>query len=217
MWGMPLLTDLALMMRIDPLALIFGLKEFVIVVHGPIVTHVFPDVQVEAYRHSVLYVNLVPVVDFSVLNWVEERELRGLAAEDRLFGRIPEPGRESMDLNNSLKCRMAGENLSNVKENQDTWLAGSDPLPDRCPLYPRIRRMLLGVTSPVLVPRIGAAQDLEKRMLRWSEGMEPRFICCNAAALHTFDFTFLDIWSRKKIKAIPSRKSEVTAGHWNDV
>ena len=47
---------------------------------------------------------------------------------------------------------------AHVKENQDTWLAGSDPLMDRCNLYPRIRRMLLGVTSPVLAPRIGAAQ-----------------------------------------------------------
>ena len=45
-------------------------------VYGPIVTHVFPVVQVESYRHSVLYVNLVSVVDCSVLNWVEQRELR---------------------------------------------------------------------------------------------------------------------------------------------
>ena len=36
--GMPLLTDLALMMRTNPLALIFGLRDFVTVVHGPTVT-----------------------------------------------------------------------------------------------------------------------------------------------------------------------------------
>ena len=94
-----------------------------------------------------------------------------------------------MHLNNSFKCRMGEENLSNiqfnsklwnlppiirgtkeaaaisawpetyahVKENHDTWLVGSDPMPDRCPLYPLIRRMLLGVTSPVLAPKIAAA------------------------------------------------------------
>ena len=90
--GGSLLTDLALMMRVNPLALIFGLSEFVTVVYGPVVTHVFPDVQVEAYRHSVLYFNLVSVVDCSVLNWVEQRELRGLASEYQLFGRIAEPG-----------------------------------------------------------------------------------------------------------------------------
>ena len=44
-------------------------------------------VQVEAYRHSVLYVNLMSVVDSSVLNWVEQQELRRLASEDRLFGK----------------------------------------------------------------------------------------------------------------------------------
>ena len=46
----------------------------------------------EVYRHSVLYVNLVSVVDCSVLNWVEQKELRGLTSEDRLSGRIAEPG-----------------------------------------------------------------------------------------------------------------------------
>ena len=39
-----------------------------------------------------LYVNLVSVVDCSVLNWVEHKELRGLASNDRLFGRIAETG-----------------------------------------------------------------------------------------------------------------------------
>ena len=75
----------------------------------------------------------------------------------------------------------------------------------------------MGVNSPVLAPRIGAAQQVEERKIKWSEGMEPRFISWNAAALHTFDFTFSDLWGRKKIKAIPSRKPEVSVGHWNDV
>ena len=50
--GMPLLTDLGVMMRIDPLALIHGLREFVTVVYGPVMSFVFPDVQVKAYRNS---------------------------------------------------------------------------------------------------------------------------------------------------------------------
>ena len=41
--GMPLLTDLAVMMRIDPLALIHGLREVVTVVYGPVMSFVFPD------------------------------------------------------------------------------------------------------------------------------------------------------------------------------
>ena len=36
---------------VDPLALIFGLRELVTAVYGPIVTYVFSDVQVDAYRH----------------------------------------------------------------------------------------------------------------------------------------------------------------------
>ena len=96
-------------------------------------------------------------------------------------------------------------------------MGGSNPLPERCPLYPRIRSMLLGVTGPVLSPRFGATQDVEERMLKWSEGMRPRFINWNAAALLTYELTFPDVWSRKLIKAIPSRKPEVSAGHWNDV
>ena len=106
---------------------------------------------------------------------------------------------------------------THAKENQQTWLPGSRPLPDQCPRYPPIRRMLLGVTSPIIAPRIGAARDAEKRMLKWSEGMEPRFIGWNVAAAHTFDFSFPDAWSRKKIKALPFRRPEVSAEMWNEV
>ena len=81
----------------------------------------FPDVQIKAYRNSVLYVNLVSVVDYSVLNWVEQKELRGLASEDRLFGRIAEPGWVLMDFNNNFKCRMGREDLSQVQFNPKLW------------------------------------------------------------------------------------------------
>ena len=114
---MPLLTDLAVMMWIDPLALIHGLRDIVTVMYGPVVSFVFPDVQVKAYRNSVLYVNLVSVVDFSVLNWVEQKELRGLASDDRLFGGIAEPGWVLMDFNSHFKCRMGREDLSHVQFN----------------------------------------------------------------------------------------------------
>ena len=44
--------------------------------------------------------------------------------------------------------------------------------------------------------------------------MEPRFSSWNVAAMHTFDFTFPDAWSRKKIKTPPSRKPGVSADVW---
>ena len=115
--GMPLLRDLAVMMRIDTLALVHGLREFVTVVYGPMMSYVFPDVQVKAYRNSVLYLNLVSVVDCSVLNWVEQKKLRGLASDDRLFGRVAGPGWMLMDFNNNFKCSMGVENLSHVEFN----------------------------------------------------------------------------------------------------
>ena len=60
---MPLLTDLSLAMRTDPLALIRGATEFVTVIYGPAVTFAFPDVKVEASRRSVLHLNLISAVD----------------------------------------------------------------------------------------------------------------------------------------------------------
>ena len=182
-----------------------------------------------------------------MLNWAEQKELRGLVSDDRLFVRIAEPGWLLMDFNNNFKCRTGREDLSHiqfnpklwklrpvvkdsetamrvpllpeayahVKENQQEWLSGSRPLPDQCPRYPPIRRILLGVTSPIIAPRIRAARDAERRMLKWSEGMEPRFIGWKVAAAHTFDFTFADAWSRKKIKSPPSRRPGVSAEVWN--
>ena len=80
-------------------------------------SHAFPDVQVKANRNSILYVNLVSVVDCSVLNLLEQKEPTGLASDDRLFGRIAEPGYILMDFNNSFKCRMNLEDLSHIQFN----------------------------------------------------------------------------------------------------
>ena len=212
-------------------------------------SHAFPDVQVKAYRNSVLYVNLVSVMECSVLNWVEQKELKGLASDDRLFGRIANPGWVLIDFNNNFKCRMGGGDLSHVqfnpkrwnlqpvlkesgeamrvpawpeayarfKENQQVWFSGSRPLSDQCPRYLPIRRMLQGVTSPAITPGIGVARDEEEKMWKWSEEMELHFISWNVAAIHTFNFTFPDAWSRKKIKAPPSRKPGVSTDVWSNV
>ena len=118
---MPLLTDLAVMMRIDPLALVFGLRDLVMVVYGPVMSCAFPDVQVKAYMNSVLYFNLVSVVDCSLLNWEEQKELRGLASDDRLFGRVAEPGWILMDFNNSFKSRIGDVDLSHIQFNPKLW------------------------------------------------------------------------------------------------
>ena len=96
--GMPLLTDLSLAMRIDPLALIRGVTEFVTVIYGPAVTFAFPDVKVEAYSRSVLHLNLISAVDGSTLNWCEQHALRELMSEDLLFAKISEPRDEQSSI-----------------------------------------------------------------------------------------------------------------------
>ena len=109
------------------------------------------------------------------------------------------------------------EAYAHVRESQQVWLAGSRPLPDQCLRYPPIRRMLPGVPSPAIAPRIEAARDAEERMQNWSEGMGPHFISWNFAAMPTFDFIFPDAWSRKKINAPPSRKPGISSDVWNNV
>ena len=59
---MPLLTDLSLAMKTDPLAKIRGATEFVTVIYSPATTFAFPDVKVEAYRGAVLHLNLISAV-----------------------------------------------------------------------------------------------------------------------------------------------------------
>ena len=83
--GMPFLTDLSLAMRTDPLALIRGAAEFGTFIYRPSVTFAFPDVKVEAYRRSVLHLNLISAVDGSALNWCKQHVLRELISENILF------------------------------------------------------------------------------------------------------------------------------------
>ena len=104
--GMPLLTDLSLAMRTDPLALIRGVTEFVTVIYGPAVTFAFPDVEVEAYRRSVLHLNLISAVDGSTLNWCEQHTLRELMSEDLLFAKISEPEMTVINFDDHFRDRM---------------------------------------------------------------------------------------------------------------
>ena len=104
--GMPLLTDLSLAMRTDPLALIRGVTEFVTVIYGPAVTFAFPDVKVEAYRRSMLHLNLISAVDGSTLNWCEQHTLRELMSEDLLFAKISEPEMTVINFDDHFRDRM---------------------------------------------------------------------------------------------------------------
>ena len=74
--GMPLLADLCLAMRSDPLGMIRGLGEVVTCIYGPAVTYAFPDPLVTAYRNSVAHVSLISVLEGTALIWCRQEELR---------------------------------------------------------------------------------------------------------------------------------------------
>ena len=93
-------------MRTDPLALIRGATEFVTVIYGPAVTFAFPDVKVEAYRRSVLHLNLISVVDGSALNWCKQHALREMMSEDWLFAKISEPEMTVINFDDHFRDRM---------------------------------------------------------------------------------------------------------------
>ena len=119
--GMPLLTDLSLAMRTDPLALIRGATEFVTVIYGPAVTFAFPDVKVEAYRRSVLHLNLISAVDGSVLNWCEQHRLRELMSEDLLFAKISEPEKTVINFDDHFRDRMGEVERGHIEVFPKLW------------------------------------------------------------------------------------------------
>ena len=104
--GMPLLADLRLAMRTNPLALVRGTTEFVKVIFGPAVTFVLPDVKVEAYRRSVLHLNLISAVGGSALNWCEQGVLQELMKEDFLFAKISETEMTAIIFDDHFRDRM---------------------------------------------------------------------------------------------------------------
>ena len=119
--GMPLLTDLSVAMRTDPLALIRGATEFVTVIYGPAVTFAFPDVKVVAYRRSVLHLNLISTVDGNALNWCEQHVLRELMSEDLLFAKISEPEMTVISFDDHFRDRMGEVERGHIEVFPKLW------------------------------------------------------------------------------------------------
>ena len=119
--GMPRLTDLSLVMRTDPMALIRGVTEFVTVIYGPAVTFAFPDVKVEAYRRSVLHLNLISAVEGSTLNSCEQHVLRELMSEDLLFAKISEPVMTVINFDDHFRDRMGEVERGHIEVFPKLW------------------------------------------------------------------------------------------------
>ena len=89
--GIPLLTDLCLAMRSDPMGIIRGLEEVVTCIYVPAVTYVFPDPLVAAYRNSVAHLSLISALDGTALNWCQQEVLRAQMRNTVLFGKLKDP------------------------------------------------------------------------------------------------------------------------------
>ena len=117
----PLLTDLSLAMRTNPLALIREATELVTVKYGPAVTFGFPDVKAVAYRSSVLHLNLISAVDGSALNWCEQHVLRELLSEDLLFAKISEPEMTVVNFDDHFRDRMGEVDRGHIEVFPKFW------------------------------------------------------------------------------------------------
>ena len=106
--GMPLLTDLCLAMRSDPMGIIRGLEEVVTCIYGPAVTYAFSDPLVTAYRNSVTHLSLISVLDGTALNWCQQEVLRAQMSNTVLFGKVKDPELMVYNFRGQLQCRMGG-------------------------------------------------------------------------------------------------------------
>ena len=106
--GFPLLTDLCLATRSDPLGAIRGLDEVITCIYGPAVTYAFPVPLVAAYRNSVVHVSLINVLDGTALNWCRQEVLRARMSDTVLFGKIKDPELVVFNFRGQPQCRMGG-------------------------------------------------------------------------------------------------------------
>ena len=97
---------------------------FVTVIYGLAETFAFPDVKVEAYRWSVLHLNLISAVDGSALNWCEQNVLRDLMSEDLLFAKISEPEMTAVIFYDPLQDRMGEVERAHIEVFPKLWNFG---------------------------------------------------------------------------------------------
>ena len=59
-----------------------------------------------AYRHSVVYVSLISILDGTALNWCKQENLRAQMSETVLFGKKKDPELIVLNFRGQLQCRM---------------------------------------------------------------------------------------------------------------
>ena len=211
--GLPLLTDLCLAMRSDPLGMIRGLGKVVTCIYGPAVTYAFPDPLVAAYRNSVVHVSLIGVLVGTALNWCRQEELRARMSYTVLFGKVRDPELMVFNFRGQLQCRMGGKREGPIEAYPKFWnlnplaadkqeilrilswkgsfelvkkelemILEREVLSTTVPEFPMVRRMTLGMNSPLVVPSLHARATVEKQQKEFTVGIpclldtQPHFI-----------------------------------------
>ena len=91
------------------------------VIYGPAVMFAFPDVKGEAYRSSLLHLNLISEVDGSARNWCEQQVLRELMSEDLLFAKISEPEMTVVNFDDHFRDRMGEVDRGHIEVFPKLW------------------------------------------------------------------------------------------------
>ena len=211
--GMPLLTDLCLAMRSDPMGMIRGLEEIVTYIYGPAVTFAFPDPLVTAYRYSVTHVRWddTQLVSAGGAKGTDEqhgalRKGEGSGVGDIQFPRTTavQDGRQARrphrNLSQVLEPKSPDSKWTRVLENsrmEEKLRAGEreleailekEVLPASIPEFPTVRRMTLGMNSSLVVPSLIARAATEEQQKEFIDGWDPLFIGYSAAIyFHTSD------------------------------
>ena len=156
-------------------------------------TYAFPDPLVAAYRHSVVHVSLISVLDGTALNWCQQEVLRARMSNTVLFGKVKDLVLVVFNFRGQLQCRMGGKrevpietypkfwNLNPLTANGQEILRipawkkrfelvkkeleatlEREVLFPTIPEFPTVRRMTLGMNSPLVVPSLFARATVER-------------------------------------------------------
>ena len=238
--GMPLLTDLCLAIRSDPLEMIRGLGEVVTCIYGPAVTYAFPDPLMAAYRNSVVKVSLISFLDGAEL--VQARRAEGADERHGTRRESEGPRVDCVKLPGTIAMQNGGKpegpiesypkfwNLNPPAADKEEFLRiplwkGSFELVKKelemilerevlltaVPKFPMVRRMTLGMNSPLRVPSIHARATIEKQQKEFTDSWDPLFIGYSTAVyFHTYDIK-INSWTTraKKMRGSMSPKFEV--------
>ena len=193
------------------MGMISGLGEVVTCIYGLALMHAFPNPLEVAYRHSVVHVSLINVLDETTLNWCRQEDLRARMSETVLFGEVKDPELMVFNFRGQLQCRMGGKREGPIEVYPKFWnlnpVAGDkreilripawkgsfefvkeletilerDLLPFAVPEFPMVRRMTLGINSHMVVPSLHARASVEKQQKEFTEGWDHLFVGCTAA------------------------------------